>query len=55
VPLKVKTFRNRVQDHSAETVHIDDLRGKIPYFEKEYTYETVVGEVPKELTNSLFE
>jgi hypothetical protein len=54
VPLKVKTFRNRVEDHSAETIHIDDLRGKVPYFEREFAYETAQVEAPKETANTLF-
>jgi hypothetical protein len=39
VPLKVKTFRNRVIEHWPALVHIDDLKGKIPVFEREYAYE----------------
>jgi hypothetical protein len=53
VPLKVKTFRNRVQDHSAELVHIDDLKGRIPFFEQKFAYEVQPVEVPKQ-TNALF-
>lgn len=53
VPLKVKTFRNRVIDHSPELVHIDELRGKIPWFEKQFAYEYQRVEAPEEI-NALF-
>lgn len=39
VPLKVKTFRNKVLDHSKELIHINELKGKVPYFEQQYAYE----------------
>jgi hypothetical protein len=39
VPLRVKTFRNRVVEHSPELVHIGELKGKIPAFEREFAYE----------------
>jgi hypothetical protein len=39
VPQKVKTFRNKVLDHSREIIHISQLKGKVPEFEKEYAYE----------------
>jgi hypothetical protein len=39
VPWKVETFRNRVIGHSPEQVHIKDLRGKLPEFEKDFSYE----------------
>jgi hypothetical protein len=39
VPIRVLTFRNRIQERSTEMVHIDELRGKIPEFEKEFAYE----------------
>jgi hypothetical protein len=39
VPLKVLTFRNHVQEHSEELIHIDELKGRIPVFEKEFAYE----------------
>ena len=39
VPLRVKTFRNQVKDHSPELVHIDELKGRIPAFEREYACE----------------
>ena len=39
VPLKVKTFRNRVLEHSTELIHINELKGKIPVFEREFAYE----------------
>lgn len=39
VPSKVKTFRNRVIEHSTELIHINELKGKIPEFEKEFAYE----------------
>ena len=53
VPLKVKTYRNHVVGHSKETIHIDELKGKVPFFEKEYAYETVRVEAPAN-TNALF-
>jgi hypothetical protein len=37
--LRFKTFRNHVPDHSSELVHIADLKGKIPLFERGYAYE----------------
>jgi hypothetical protein len=39
VPLRVKTFRNQVIDHSKELIHINELRGKIPVFEQKFAYE----------------
>lgn len=39
VPLRVKTFRNKVLEHSKEMIHILQLKGKIPYFEQQYAYE----------------
>ena len=39
VPLKVKTFRNKVLDHSKELIHINELKGKVPFFEQDYAYE----------------
>lgn len=39
VPLRVKTFRNKVLDHSPELIHIDQLKGRVPEFEKEYAFE----------------
>ena len=39
VPERVKTFRNRVLEHSAELVHINELKGKIPVFQREFAYE----------------
>jgi hypothetical protein len=39
VPQRVKTFRNKVLDHSREMIHILQLKGKVPEFQKEYAYE----------------
>jgi hypothetical protein len=39
VPLRVKTFRNKVLEHSNELIHINQLKGKVPAFEQEYAYE----------------
>jgi hypothetical protein len=39
VPHRVKTFRNRVLEHSPELIHIDQLKGKVPEFEKKYAFE----------------
>lgn len=40
VPLRVLTFRNHVMEHSKELIHINELKHKIPYFEREFAYET---------------
>jgi hypothetical protein len=34
-PQRVKTFRNKVLNHSREMIHILQLKGKLPEFEKE--------------------
>src|SRR5258708_6084709 len=39
VPKKVMIFRNKVLDHSKELIHILELRGKIPAFDKAEAYE----------------
>ena len=39
VPHRVKTFRNRVLEHSPELIHIDQLKGKVPEFQREYAFE----------------
>jgi hypothetical protein len=39
VPLRVKTFRNRVLEHSKELIDINELKGKVPYFESQFAYE----------------
>ena len=39
VPASVKTFRNKVLEHSTDLIHINELKGKIPEFQKEYAYE----------------
>jgi hypothetical protein len=41
VPLRVKTFRNKVLEHSHELIHINELKGKLPAFEQQYAYETM--------------
>src|ERR1022692_1181022 len=33
VPFRVKTFRNRVLEHSPELIHINELKGKVPEFQ----------------------
>jgi hypothetical protein len=43
VPKAVLVFRNHVKDHAKELVHIDEFRGKVSAFQKEFAYE-----VPKE-------
>ena len=53
VPLKVKTFRNKVLKHSHELIHINELKGKVPMFEKEYSYEYQRPTVKVENINSL--
>lgn len=42
IPKKVKTFRNKVVGHSAETTHIDDYKNKVPYFQTKFS-ETVLA------------
>ena len=39
VPLRVKTFRNKVIGRSTELIHIDELKGKVPAFERQFAYE----------------
>lgn len=39
VPRQVKTFRNTVTGHSIETIHIDDLKHKLPHFDQQFAYE----------------
>ena len=39
VPATVKTFRNKVLEHSTDLIHINQLKGKVPEFQKEYAYE----------------
>jgi hypothetical protein len=36
VPAAVRTFRNEVQEHSPELVHINQFRGKVPEFQTEF-------------------
>jgi hypothetical protein len=40
VPKAVLVFRNHVQEHAKELVHIDEFRGKVSLFQKEFAYET---------------
>jgi hypothetical protein len=39
VPLKVQTFRNKVVDHSEETVSVRDVIGMVPFVEQEFERE----------------
>jgi hypothetical protein len=39
VPQRVKTFRNKAIEHSREMIHINELKGRVPEFQKEYAYE----------------
>ena len=39
IPERVKTFRNKVLEHSTELIHINELKGKIPVFQREFAYE----------------
>jgi hypothetical protein len=39
VPLKVKTYRNKVMNHSNEVVGIKEFERKIPSFETDFKYE----------------
>jgi hypothetical protein len=36
VPAAVRAFRNEVQKHSTELVHINEFRGKVPCFESSF-------------------
>ncbi len=38
VPKRVLIFRNKVQDHSKELVHMDEFKRKIPEFQREFAY-----------------
>lgn len=40
VPRQVLTFRNKVQTHSGDKVHMRQFRDKVPYYEAEFAYET---------------
>ena len=40
MPKGVKVFRNKVMDHTKELVHINQFRGKVPEFQKDFAYET---------------
>ena len=40
VPRGVKTFRNKVIGYSEDTIHISDLKNKIPYFESQFAFES---------------
>lgn len=39
VNARVKTFRNHVEEHSPETVHINDFKNSFPMFESEFAFE----------------
>ncbi len=46
VPRQVETFRNQVIGHSEELVRIEEFRGKVPQFVKEFSYETFGQSMP---------
>lgn len=39
IPSEVKTFRNKVEEHSPNMVHIKDFRHQYPHFQSEFAYE----------------
>ena len=39
IPVGVKTFRNHVEEHSEETIHISALKNKFPDFDSRFAYE----------------
>lgn len=43
VPYSVRTFRNRVVEHSARFVTIRDVLGELPYFDSEFDYQLMPG------------
>lgn len=45
VPKKVKTFRNKVLEHSEELVKIGDFLGKVPWYEQDFAFEIHDGKV----------
>jgi hypothetical protein len=40
VPMHVVTFRNKVIERAEELIHIDEYRGEVPEFQKEFAYES---------------
>jgi hypothetical protein len=57
VPLRVRTYRNRVIDHSDELVGIRKFKDQIPYFETMFDYEVrkpAVRRSPEPQMASLF-
>lgn len=53
VPLKVKTYRNRVIDHSADVTRIADFKSKLPSFETDFDYEVHSITGPITITGNL--
>lgn len=45
IPKSVKTFRNRVVDHSDELVHIENYKHHFPEFQSEFAYEVQQGKL----------
>ena len=45
IPKSVKTFRNRVMDHSEELVHIENYKHHFPEFQSEFAYEVQQGKL----------
>lgn len=39
IPLRVQSFRNKVKDHSPQTIHISELKNKFPEFQSQFAYE----------------
>lgn len=39
VPAKVLIFRNKVQDHGKDLVHINQFRFEVPKFQKDFKYD----------------
>jgi len=49
VPMKVKTFRNQVVEHSEALTTIKDFQRKVPYFETQFAYEYPLYVPPKKV------
>ena len=41
IPKKVKTFRNRVIEHSEEVTGIADFRNQVEWFESEFNFDVI--------------
>jgi len=50
IPDQVQTFRNNVIGHSEGRIHINQLKNKVPDFQKEFAYEYEQVELPIQST-----